>query len=498
MTHNDIYTKFLIEYDKANVTSSYPQLTEYEIATVLDKAYNALIAQKVTGNNYRRMPFEADIKAISDLQPLVVSEDYGRPFSDNQYIKNQLDFNLPDDFLYYVGSRLSAKLTSTDHKQNTVSPIDTPSEYDFSGLTVEYEKYELTKMSTQRPRQSGSTFRVQANLGEINVNTENANVILIQTNNQPSINNISGITEITNAIYSSNAVLSFSNGDVYASTSKENAVRLLNNSNPVFVSFTGTISDLIGSGQVLTETVIPRVDYNYLLLGYLQKYTEEVPAPTNLFIIPIEFKDFSQMSLQFDGNAPNTWYAADVSSSGVLSNVRMSSTLKGLQDSMNNLHYKIAIWSDRMFLNGEHLIWSESKYVTGNSRPYDMEVNRDIPCQIVDYNTAQRFFTTMYNMPWIKNPVCYIHGDYIHVLKEDDTISKYEIQDYVLTYIKSPATFVKHLVQSEVNQNFFDSTEFELNDTMAEELISLGIAYALENVESPRLNSKLNMRGLES
>ena len=116
MTHNDIYTKFLIEYDKANVTSSYPQLTEYEIATVLDKAYNALIAQKVTGNNYRRMPFEADIKAISDLQPLVVSEDYGRPFSDNQYIKNQLDFNLPDDFLYYVGSRLSAKLTSTDHK----------------------------------------------------------------------------------------------------------------------------------------------------------------------------------------------------------------------------------------------------------------------------------------------------------------------------------------------------------------------------------------------
>ena len=46
MTHKDIYTKFMIEYDKANVTSSYPSLTEYEVATVLDKAYNALIAQK--------------------------------------------------------------------------------------------------------------------------------------------------------------------------------------------------------------------------------------------------------------------------------------------------------------------------------------------------------------------------------------------------------------------------------------------------------------------
>ena len=58
MTHKDIYTKFMIEYDKANVTSSYPSLTEYEVATVLDKAYHALIAQKVTGNNVRRVALE--------------------------------------------------------------------------------------------------------------------------------------------------------------------------------------------------------------------------------------------------------------------------------------------------------------------------------------------------------------------------------------------------------------------------------------------------------
>jgi hypothetical protein len=33
---------------------------------------------------------------------------------------------------------------------------------------------------------------------------------------------------------------------------------------------------------------------------------------------------------------------------------------------------------------------------------------------------------------------------------------------------------------------------------MAEELVSLAVAFALENVESARLNSKLNMRGLEA
>ena len=75
MTHKDIYTKFVIEYDKANVTSSYPSLTEYEVATLLDKAYLALISQKVTGNNLRAAALETDIKAVSDLAPLIVHKD---------------------------------------------------------------------------------------------------------------------------------------------------------------------------------------------------------------------------------------------------------------------------------------------------------------------------------------------------------------------------------------------------------------------------------------
>ena len=76
MTHADIYEKFMIEYDKENVTTSYPSLTEYEIATLLDKAYLALIAQKFTGNNMRRVPFEGDEKAVEDLQPLVATTEF--------------------------------------------------------------------------------------------------------------------------------------------------------------------------------------------------------------------------------------------------------------------------------------------------------------------------------------------------------------------------------------------------------------------------------------
>ena len=103
MTHKDIYTKFMIEYDKANVTSSYPSLTEYEVATVLDKAYNALIAQKVTGNNARRSSVESDVKSISDLQPLLIH--YHPSFNTSalyDIAANIATFDLPSDFLYFV------------------------------------------------------------------------------------------------------------------------------------------------------------------------------------------------------------------------------------------------------------------------------------------------------------------------------------------------------------------------------------------------------------
>lgn len=43
----------------------------------------------------------------------------------------------------------------------------------------------------------------------------------------------------------------------------------------------------------------------------------------------------------------------------------------------------------------------------------------------------------------------------------------------------------------------FGNTKFELSDTMAEELINLAVAMALENVESTRLQTKLNTLPLE-
>ena len=106
MKHSGIRKKFLIEYDKASVTSSYPSLTDYEIATLLDKAYLALIAQKVTGNNPRQSGFESDNKSISDIQPLIITraiEQSGRSVQ----AENDVVYNQPDDMLYFVQAKMN-------------------------------------------------------------------------------------------------------------------------------------------------------------------------------------------------------------------------------------------------------------------------------------------------------------------------------------------------------------------------------------------------------
>ena len=123
MTHSDIYTKFMIEYDKANITSSYPSLTQYEIATILDKAYLALIAQKYTGNNPRRQPFESDMKAIEDLQPLIENfVSTGTKRGDNMY---RFFTYLGNTVQYIVDLSLviKSKTTSQDGGSHNTVPV---------------------------------------------------------------------------------------------------------------------------------------------------------------------------------------------------------------------------------------------------------------------------------------------------------------------------------------------------------------------------------------
>lgn len=278
-THNDIYTKFMIEYDKANVTSSYPSLTEFEVATFLDKAYNAIIAQKITGNNTRRSTFESDTKSVEDLRPIVVTK--------------QLEGS---QYAYDIADGASAGT-------NNVVGQDLPDDYMYFVQLLMYEE-----------------FAASATTGPID----------------------QGVTKI-----------------------------------------------------------------------------------------------------------------------------------------------------------------------------------RSIPTKLVSHNIAEKYFATAHNIPWVKDPVCFIEDNRIY-----EVVDAFKLEGTqsgvmpILTYIKQPNKFAKNLDDATLTAacsscSYFQYTfnagatneqkeyveniyTFELNDTLAEELVNLAISFALENVESPRLSTKLNMRGLEA
>lgn len=108
MAQSDVYTKFMIEYDKAMITSSYPSLTKYEVATLLDKAYLALLSQKVTGNNPRGVRFEGDVKAMEDIRPLLVTKDVAaKSYKPSNRVTNAFVCRLPKDMLYFVSATTS-------------------------------------------------------------------------------------------------------------------------------------------------------------------------------------------------------------------------------------------------------------------------------------------------------------------------------------------------------------------------------------------------------
>lgn len=139
MTHKDIYTKFMIEYDKAQITSSYPSLTKYEIATILDKAYLALIAQKLTGNNIRGVAFEGDIKAIEDIRPLII-ENIFKQKGKGQFTSNEYIYKLPEDMLYYISSLITTQsyTTAIDSKQHIIQNVDLISHEDANKFRSTY------------------------------------------------------------------------------------------------------------------------------------------------------------------------------------------------------------------------------------------------------------------------------------------------------------------------------------------------------------------------
>lgn len=113
-------------------------------------------------------------------------------------------------------------------------------------------------------------------------------------------------------------------------------------------------------------------------------------------------------------------------------------------------------------------------------------------CMIVDHNTALLFKQTYNNIPWVEVPVVVLEDNkmllYVDPILMQQTAyapsnNKYTVN---ITYIKKPTQF---------DYTNLDG-ELDLPDDVMSEVINRAVVLALENIESQRTSSKLQLNQL--
>lgn len=111
--------------------------------------------------------------------------------------------------------------------------------------------------------------------------------------------------------------------------------------------------------------------------------------------------------------------------------------------------------------------------------------NRSV-CTLVDHTTAKKFLKTYNNNPWIDTPVA--------------TLQDNQLKIFIDTYkmaapYKLDITYVKHPEVIDYRQGTKDITE--VPDSVMYEIINRAAVLALENIESKRVETKLQINNLQ-
>lgn len=113
-------------------------------------------------------------------------------------------------------------------------------------------------------------------------------------------------------------------------------------------------------------------------------------------------------------------------------------------------------------------------------------------CLLVDHNTAGLYKQTYDNTPWVEKPVAVLENNKLLVyvdpiMMQDDKYAPINDKYYVdITYLKRPKQF-----------NYKEpDEELDLSDEVMQEVINRAVVLALENIESQRTSSKLQLNQL--
>lgn len=106
---------------------------------------------------------------------------------------------------------------------------------------------------------------------------------------------------------------------------------------------------------------------------------------------------------------------------------------------------------------------------------------------LVEHTNAKQFLQTYDNTPWIETPVAVIENKNLIVYVDPISMigETYEIE---LTYVMKPITF------SDVSAT--EQYQY-LGDNVLQEIVSRATALALENIESPRVQTKTQLNQID-
>ena len=132
--------------------------------------------------------------------------------------------------------------------------------------------------------------------------------------------------------------------------------------------------------------------------------------------------------------------------------------------------------NDKMFFVSAVLHWGED----GDNRPNAATI------QMIDHLSSDKFLLTHNNSPWIPVPVATISDNTLKVFVDPTTTDNSFTID--ITYVKFP---------EKINYKTPDVNINEVPDRVMYEVINRAVLIALENIESKRTETKINLNNLQ-
>ena len=111
--------------------------------------------------------------------------------------------------------------------------------------------------------------------------------------------------------------------------------------------------------------------------------------------------------------------------------------------------------------------------------------NQSTTVSIINHNDADRFLKTYNNNPWIPTPVAVVRDNKVVIFIDTESMTApYRVD---LTYVKYPSVISSATPETDIT---------EIPEYMWNEVISLAVLLALDNIESQRINTNSELNKL--